>query len=70
MSRDRGHVEIVRTNAGHHIRIVAANGETLASSETLSREIDARANVAAIARAIDDWVDYGERRVDERGDGS
>lgn len=43
-----GRFEIVRTNAGHHVRVVGANGEPLLTSEVLTSEKNAFANIDAV----------------------
>lgn len=39
MAQPRWHID--RTNSGYHVRLVAANGENLLTSEVLSRNEDA-----------------------------
>jgi hypothetical protein len=65
----RGRFEIVRTDAGYHVRTVGANGETLSNSETLSTFESAVRNVEAQVEIAQAGVDL-IARVDERGDGS
>lgn len=69
----RGRFEIVRTNAGHHVRIVGANGEPLATSEVLGDNVTAHHNAEAIVEIVLDALDsqsgaggWDVRQVDER----
>jgi uncharacterized protein YegP (UPF0339 family) len=71
----KGRFEIVRTNAGHHVRLIASNGEPLSTSEVLSSEAVARDNIDAQVEAMEDATGPGNARarwgvlvVDERGD--
>lgn len=65
MSESRGGHEIVRTDAGWHVRTVGANGETLSTSEVLTSAAAANANLAAqVFVAARGWV----REIDERTD--
>lgn len=47
-----GRFEVVRTEAGHHVRVVGANGESLMSSEVLSSEKNALNNIDAVIDII------------------
>lgn len=44
--------EIVRADAGWHVRIVGANGEPLASSEVLESRVAAEENVDAVIGVV------------------
>jgi uncharacterized protein YegP (UPF0339 family) len=45
-------VEIVTTNAGHHVRIVASNGEPIATTEVYPDSRDAEHAVIVLARVF------------------
>lgn len=48
----RGRFEVVRTDAGWHVRVVGANGEPLASSEVLTSRAAAEENVDAVITVV------------------
>lgn len=52
--RAHGRFEIVRTDAGFHVRIIAANGELLATSEVLTSKATAEENIDAVVTVVKD----------------
>lgn len=69
MSKQRGRFEIVHTDAGHHVRIVGANGEPLATSEVLSSRQAAEENIDAIFDVVRSGGHRGVQvaHIDTRG---
>lgn len=47
-----GRFEVVRTNAGHHVRVIGANGEPLLTSEVLTSQANAVANIDAVIEIV------------------
>jgi len=70
MADRNGRFEIVRTDAGHHVRIIGANGEPLMTSEVLASEKNAIANIDAVIEIIKKAPAQGLpiRILDERGE--
>lgn len=63
-------VEIVTTDAGHHVRVVASNGEPIATTEVHPDRRDAENAVIVMGRVFgvkvrmledDQWFTYTER---------
>ena len=69
MSTRRGRFEIVRTDAGFHVRIIGANGEPLAASEVLESRAAAEQNVDAVITVVKATSVKGVevRHIDARG---
>lgn len=65
-----GRFEIVRTDAGHHVRVVGANGETLMTSEVLTSEANAFNNIDAVIDIVKSAPPQGlaVRVLDARGE--
>lgn len=65
-----GRFEVVRTNAGHHVRVVGANGEPLLISEVLTSEKNALANIDAVIDIVKSAPPQGlpVGVLDERGE--
>lgn len=65
----KGRFEIVRTDAGWHVRIVGANGEPLAVSEVLESRQAAEENVDAVIGVVRSAGVRGVevRHIDARG---
>lgn len=68
----RGRFEIVRTDAGFHVRTIGGNGETLQTSEVLEDRESAEKNIDAVIRVVRDTGVKGVEvhHVDARGTGS
>lgn len=65
-----GRFEVVRTDAGHHVRVVGANGEPLMTSEVLTSEKNAFANIDAVIEIVKSAPPKGLpiHVLDERGE--
>lgn len=65
-----GRFEIVRTDAGHHVRVIGANGEPLMTSEVLTSEKNAFANIDAVIDIVKSAPAQGLpiRVLDARGE--
>lgn len=66
----RGRFEVVRTNAGHHVRVIGENGEPLMTSEVLTSEQNALANIDAVIDIVKSAPPKGLqiRILDTRGE--
>lgn len=65
-----GRFEIVHTDAGHHVRVVGANGEPLMTSEVFTSEKNAFANIDAVIDIVKSAPPKGLaiRVLDARGE--
>lgn len=65
-----GRFEVVRTDAGHHVRVVGANGEPLLTSEVLTSQANAVANIDAVIEIVKSAPAQGLaiHMLDERGE--